>query len=433
MGVLTKITKINEELIVEIPTEILPEEYRIGRAFINRPLYVYGNRGPTLREGYFEAIEAARIGRYRVGFTIPESMIKEYGFPRELRLVRIFYPAVPGIRREGVWVSVPERPRIALKRYTRTLWHAQIPRHITRSYSLYAFPTRRPRHPLAIYNPIIQLEWISDKIIPEVPDVYHLGRYYKPEWKEKKWIWKIPPNSPCFEPVMVGLSLIGAAPAAQCFFEDGTVYIDIIFSPSAGKAVARRLGYAYRNMVVRNYSLTEEMKEEVDYPLALEFRATYLSACPIEFYQSSRDKHIKLIDALGITVSNMMQLTYVRAAEKKETVQLTLDSFNLREAYPHLEGPLARVTRKEEGYFGLTEDDELVETMGSEEQVKIDFGEAEPFPFYRCYKYIRIISEHTYKRRGGKPYVYLNDKIESWLKEMPDKIIDKNGFVWRVS
>lgn len=454
MGVLVPVRKVGEAIEVEIPNEILPDEYTRERTevkYVTETVptvpFIYAGRGPTRREGIFEAIEAARRVRYRLGVMFSVRDVMRRGFPSDLRLVRICYPPVPGIRREEVCVDVKERPRITLRpRMVRGRimdWRGAIPVDITRRYGLYAFSRY---HPLVIYNPVLYLEWTSLRTVripPKEPDVYHVGEYYKPEWRLGRWVWKLT-KGPCYDAADVGLS-IGAAPAAQCFFEDGVVYIDIMFSPYAGKQVARRLGYAYVNSYVRNYTLSEETKREVDYPLLIEVRATYISACPIEFRQYDT-KHMKLCsldetNALGITVYNVLRnflvgsrgVPTVLAAERKGTVQYTLEGVSLRDYYLGLEEPYGTIKTRDFPFgTALREDNELIETTGVMINRKYDFSEVQDFPFYRCYKYVRIINEQTYKRHLDRwMYEYLNDEIESKLKLQEDKIVDRDGFVWR--
>jgi len=457
LGVQVSVFRREGQIEVEIPNEILPEEYvttkiRVEKT-IDRPLYVYRGRGPRKEEGYFEAIRAARERRYAIGVTIPVSEIpKKIG---EVRLTSIYYPPVPGVRVEGVWVDVPERPLLELRYYTKDLWRAEIPYEIVRKYSLYAFPRD---HLLYLYTPTAKISWEYEVTLPKppkTPDIYHVGNYYTPEWRRNVWVWKVPKNNPCYDALETGLD-IGARPFAQCFFEDGTVYIDFLFSPEDGRRVARRLGYAYVNSYVRNYTLTPAVRAEKDYPFLAEIRATYVSACPIEFRQFG-DRHMKLCSlegksALGITVWNILHNFFVGmhgrntllSAEAKDTVWYTVEEVDLRDYY--YERLYEEWGEDAEPYgtlyktlpaFGLKEDDSLIETAGTMINEKYDYEEIKSFPFYRCYKYVRVINEQSYKRaiRGARKYrqmyEYLNHEIESELKTHPDKIVDKDGFIWR--
>jgi len=132
------------------------------------------------------------------------------------------------------------------------------------------------------------------------------------------------------------------------------------------------------------------------------------------------------------------------SAEAKDTVWYTVEEVDLRDYY--YERLYEEWGEDAEPYgtlyktlpaFGLKEDDSLIETAGTMINEKYDYEEIKSFPFYRCYKYVRVINEQSYKRaiRGARKYrqmyEYLNHEIESELKTHTDKIVDKDGFIWR--
>jgi len=160
----------------------------------------------------------------------------------------------------------------------------------------------------------------------------------------------------------------------------------------------------FRNMRVRNYTSTIEL----DYPFLAEVRATFLSTKPITTMQF-KNRRMKLIEALGITVANMVSffLPSVRAAEKEGKVKFTEEAEEL----------------------SLPKWAELVRTEGTERNKLISRGEVAGYPLNYCIKYIRVINEES-TRAGKKSYIYLNDRIEDALRRHEHAIVDERGFVW---
>ena len=413
MGVLVPVERIGSVLEVKIPDDIIPEEYKVvtekrpETQIVEGKTYVYRGRGPRLEEGLFEAIrEAGR--RYGVGVRFSLDFVEEMGRPVSLKLVRIYYPPIPYVRRTGVTVDVVEEPKLTLRpvfdKGRLVGWRVAIPNDIVRKYSLYAFPDR---HPLSIYNPTLYLEWTTYKpvsVVREKLRVYHVGDYYDAWWDadRKKWIWRIPPNTPCFEAAMTGIN-VGAAPSAQCFFEDGVVYIDLIFSPWGAKVVSRQLGYAYRSMVVRSYTLKKEFSEYKTEQCDIEIRVTFVTPCPVEFYQSDMT-HMKVVTetekgALNITCWNVIRY-FGREAIKKGYYYSPLESAAYSE--------------------------KMKETVGVENNEYVDFQEVKDDRFFYVNKYVRIDKTSRGKR---KRHVYTTREIDRRIVEAGG-IVDEKGFVW---
>jgi len=166
--------------------------------------------------------------------------------------------------------------------------------------------------------------------------------------------------------------------------------------------IARLLERFYRNMVVRNYSATVELP----YPFLAEVRATYISRGPVDYITTDTGRRIRLIDALGITVQNMVSffLPSIRAAEKKGKVSYTNESIEI----------------------DVPELGEIVRTLGTEINRPVSRREIAGFPLEYCIKYVRIVNEQTLRSR--RFYEYNNNQIESALAEKC--IIDSKGFVW---
>jgi len=133
--------------------------------------------------------------------------------------------------------------------------------------------------------------------------------------------------------------------------------------------------FFYRNMVVYNFSA----KDNQDYPLLGEFRATFISS-----------KQIKVIRKLNATAKNMADyLSRFGRAERMNKIKLTI---------------------------------------GQEINKKISAGEVGKIINY-CDKYMRIVN------KGGE-YVYQNEDVENICKKIPYKnyvFITPDGFIFRIS
>jgi len=425
VGTLAPVKKIDNRLEVEIPNEILPSEYITPKPtelaterIIETTTYVYGGKGPTPEEGLEEAIKLVKQvpSRYRVGIGMPARWVREYGYPIDLRLVEVYDI------RKGEWIHVEEEPVLKLVPWGRDRWRAQVPVRIARKYDMYAFPEKHPLFKKYAMPVRLRYKYYTTELRPpKTPRIYHVGLYYTPTWIKNKWIWRIPKDIECYEPLLTGIET-GVSPSAECHYEDGCVNIDFIFSGFAGKLVARKIGYAYRNMAVRNYT----SKEEIDYPLLIEIRAFYISNCPKEL-KKKKKKYMELSKALEITVYNMLRYFFEQEAPKE------IPGVGV---FKNIYNPILTAESKGKIEYtteGVSMEEYEIEVEGEEKNVKLDFGETEPYPYYKCVKYIRIINEQVYKRRKKKPYVYHNDEIEERLKLHPDVEVDENGFVWKRS
>jgi len=398
MGIHTRVYEIEGQLAINIPTQALPE----GKIqLVEEIVIVPGYEAQTTT--WYDVLVRPYKGRTAVHLTYSEGVS-------------------PDVAMEtlGLDTSKP----IWIKLYNSSRW---IRAHYYHgSYGRVWIPTpvvRRTRiREYEVYPVIIRgttLPVTTKKIVRKrVRNVIvsHFNREYNTEnYAVNRWRWIIPDHIVC-HPILKRSLELGVTPECECHLVNDIIQVDFIFSDVSGKFVSRDLGFAYRSMAVRNYTATVD----VDYPFLVEIRATILTNCPKEFYQNPH-QYQRLMDALGITVANM---TYfftksVRHAEKVDKVkfiQTRIDKLKIADLdYDPVvfeEYPL------------------INETEGEEENMKISFGETMDYPFYKAIKYIRIINEQSYKRRGDNDYIYLNDEIEDVLHKNPLVDVDANGFVW---
>jgi len=169
--------------------------------------------------------------------------------------------------------------------------------------------------------------------------------------------------------------------------------------------IKRKLVIFYRNMVVRNYTATKELP----YPFLVEVRATYISPEPLEYITTDTGRRMRLLDALRITVRNMVRffLPSIAHAEDKGAVRYVEHSLEITNLPEYLE--------------------RVYVTAGTEKNRPISKGEARGFPLEYCIKYVRIVNEQSLRNRSW--FIYLNNRIEEELRAK-GLIVDSRGFVW---
>lgn len=401
MGLLVPVNKKDDIIYVDIPLEILPDEYKVPKPtkllterIIETTTYVYGGVGPKPNEGLDEAISLVKQtpSRYRVGIGMPTRWVREYGYPADLRLFEIYDI------KSGKWIHVKEEPILRLVPWHKEAWRAQVPAPIARKYNMYAFPEEHPLFTKYAMPVRLKYKYYTTVLRPGRPRIYHVGNYYMPIWEEARWRWRIPKSIDCYKPLSTAFDM-HIAPEAQCFFEDDTVYIDFIFSPWGAKAISRRLGYAYRNMIVRSYTLKEEESSWRTEQCDIEIRATFVTPCPIEYYQDK--KHMKIVseigeeEALGITCWNIL-VYFGRRELEKSSLELMAYSPKMKE------------------------------TVSGEKNKLVDYAEVAGDRFFYVNKYVRIdVTSRGKKRR----YEYHTETIDKRIVESGG-IVDEKGFVW---
>lgn len=378
MGIRITMTLEDNKPVLHIPEKSIPKHLRRPqpirlpqRQEYETTAYIYGGGGVKITP------EGIKIPRTGVSGPIPE-----IGIPTDLVITHVF--------KDGRWITVEEKPVLTPIRWSPRRWRASIPVSIRYKYRI--VPGTKVR--------MMYTEYVTRFVVPKLK-IHHLSKEYYADWdEENRWMtWYVPEDTPCYDTLALALKERIYA-GAECHFEETHVNIDFIFSAFGGKYISRKTGYAFRNMAVRNYTATVE----IDYPLLVEIRAFYLTSCPKEFYQDEK-RYIPLLDALRITVQNIVYFftQSIRHAEKEGKVTYETTPISIEEME--------------------------VEVLGEEENVEVDYAEADPFPFYKAVKYVRIINEQTYKRRKGKPYIYHDVDIEEELKIHPLVEI-KDGFIW---
>lgn len=400
------------QLAVAIPPNILPEDIAIATPtkmmvprILEKATYVYGGRGPTSEEGVKEAIEAAKKRRYRVGIWVPTRWAKEYGYPIDLRLIEIYNPI------ENRWIKIKEEPLLYLVTFVKDIWRAEIPTSIVRKYNIYAFPTRHPLYDK--YAMKVRVRWTAYtmELKPKKElKIYHFGNIYDASWDKinRRWRWIIPKDIAEDEGLLIAMNK-GSIPDAEMHYNDDKEYleIDFIIDPFMDKEVAKELGYARRNMVVRSYVIREEfVTDKTPEDFLVEIRATFITTPPREFYQK-KGKHMRLVvdphiegdilAALNITCYNILRYFAMQIAEVKG----------------HLYNPI--LSEKFQS--------KMEESIGVEINEKVSFGEVAHDRFGYVNKYFRV-----YHRRKGD-WVKTTDYIDKKIKRMGG-IVDSQGFVW---
>jgi len=393
MGIILPLKLVDNHIELHIPEKYIPPEAikeKLKAVKVKKPrilettAYIYGGGGVKIRyvyRGMPPRPYAVKIPRTGVSGLI------EKGIPLDLTLTHVYH--------DGVWEEVKEKPVLHPTTWTKRRWRAEIPSAIRYKYII------EPGTPVRLSYTEYITEWVKLKTARLT--IYCYREKYEVYYnaKTRKAVWRIPEDIECYTNLQQGF-IDKTSPSAECHFDGNKIYIDFIFSGFAGKFISSKTRYAYRSMAVRNYTTIED----TDYPFLAEIRAFIITTCPKTFYQD-KTRYMKLLDALRITCENMVYFftTSIRAAEKKGSVYYETK-------------PIYLVEQPE------------VETYGEEDNVKVSYGETEPYPYYRVIKYIRIINEETYKRRSRKPYVYHNDRIERDLHMSGIVEIDKHGFVW---
>jgi len=345
----------------------------------------------------------------RIPVFLPINLMSELDFDAE-RPIEIRLHGMP-----DVWFRAHKRTE------TGYYWRVWIPNRVQKVLKLqpktYAFAwIRGYTLPYKISRPVRR----------EVRNVIveHMGIQYSPERiTEDRWRWVIPETIESYSVLKNALAM-NITPIAEVDRRGDLVIVDFSFSKPAGKVVAERMDFAYRNLAVRNYTATTE----IDYPFLCEIRATYLTATPKQFYepqdqlyiiqpgQMSDKRFMEISEALKITVYNVLSAFFQHAkpehkystmswADHIDAIEYVTTKVRLHKAYPKL--PRSMYTEYE------TDSDRR--------------GENE---YYRCIKYVRILNEQSYKRKNLDMYVYLDEDISDVLMARHDVEVDANGFVW---
>ena len=418
MGILTRVYKLNGDLAINIPSEALPDS---SLQLIEERIETPGYEAET--EGWYDAIIRPYKNRTAVLLTSdinisPAEAMSNLGLDPDKPIYLKPYGANIWIRAHfyhgyygRVWIPTP------IARKTRM-----------RNYTVYPFLIRGTTFPK------IEIRHIRK----EVRNVYieHMGKTYPADnYAPNRYRWIIPKELESYPVLLQGFKMIPPSyPLGEVHRTGSAVFVDFYYYPEQARPVSQQIGYAYRNMAVRNYTASATV--DLGYPFLCELRATYLSSIPKTFYQiKERAVYEKgaltLKQALETTVYNMLQFFFPPAkdeykyscmswAEHHGTIDFTTERIDLQRKYPKLNN-VPKI---------IAEGEKSSETWNITE-----------YPYYKAIKYVRIIGKWAYKNQNFTRGIYLNDDVERVLyqiedtrvsKGLPARMwIDEKGFVWR--
>lgn len=417
MGISTRIYQLNSDLAINIPTSVLPPskiqlvEERIKipghpdistwYSVIVRP---YRDRTAVLLTSHLGVSEVEAMSR--LGFDTTK--------PIEIRL-----------HGSSRWI----RAHLYHGRYVR-VW---IPKDITRRTKIREYST----YPVIIRGitlPTYEIHLV-EKHVKEVI-INHMGKTYSTEnYAPNKWRWIIPKTIESYPVLLQSFRMLPPIfPLAELHRTGEIIYLDFMFYSDGARKVSEQVGYAWRNMAVRNYVAAKTAG--LGYPFLCEIRVSYISSTPKRFYQIKErpvyDKGaLTLKQALETSVYNLLQYFFPSSkaeykysgmsfAEHQGIIEFTTEKVDLQRRYTRL--------KKVPRIISIGEDS------------KEPWGITE-YPYYKAIKYIRIIGKWAYKHQDFTRGIYLDEDIERVLYQVEqDRVmkgyprrtwIDDNGFVWR--
>lgn len=362
MGLQIPITRYRDRIVLDIPQDYIPtvrEVEIVKPVMIPANTYTYGGGGLV-------KVDNVIIPRTGIYGKIP--------IPINPKLTHF------GKKGAKKLTYIKEEPILYPGYWRRGLWRANIPKNIRVKYRIL---------------PEMEVQLVYTERVPAwIVNITHLGKTYYARWYRRQGIvrWEILENVQYYDIIKNAIDG-GMSPFGDLHIEKDMVYVDFVFTPNEGKRISRHNRIVYRNMTLRNYTATVEL----DYGFLAEIRATYLSCCPRNFYQSKQD-FMSLMDALRITVENIVNFwfqfkgegSHIRYAEKKGKVKY--------------------------------------EVTGEEIQKRVSFGEVADFPFYKCDKYVRIVAhDNEYEYDDDRLTRDLSGKL---LKDGAIIIVDGSGFIW---
>lgn len=402
MGIRTRVYKIEDDLAINIPTDVLPP---------SRLQWVKELAETT--DWYPLLVGSLDISTGRIPLFLPYANISRLGLLPEERIeVRLFgHP--------DEW-------------FTSHLYHGYqgrvwIPRRVVKKLSI-----RPLEYYFAIIRGLRRVERPVRKVI-----VRHLGRDYETEnYAPNRWRWIIPEEVYIRETKVRPTEIfnkafeLGITPEAECYYAPGPGVIETdLIIPEREKEVSSHMLYCFRNIANRNFSI----KEIDEYPFFCECRVQIISTYPRSWYQvrlpDGKEIRDLLMEVLETTVENILNwhiilhgvwlggrkgLVVYSKAKFRPTFQAKLyTTANLKPrnvSFDRMRGDLVAKT--------------LV-TAGQEINEKISYADAIEFPFGYCYKYVRIVN----KQFGY--YVYDDSRIEADMVGSDKIWSDRFGFVWR--
>ena len=417
MGIHTRMYKLDEKLAINIPSLVLPPS-RLQT--IEETVTVPGYEAETIT--WFPLLTGKIAPDGRMPMVIRRETLEWLGLDSTKDVfVRLKWDIW---RRAHVWHQ------------HKRLW---IPRAVVKSLEKHGL------RPDSYYDVHIrgttpsktETRTVTREVIPEVI-VRHLGKDYKTDnYAPNRWRWIIPEELYMGETRVKPTELFNKAfdlsiiPEAECYYAPGpgVIETDLIILERE-KELSSYLGYAYRNIANRNFSL-----KEVDaYPFFCELRCSDITAYPRDWYQfklpDGREQRGTLVDTLENSVINLTNwhpiLYGIWYGEQEGKITFSRDKFKptfQRKLYSgkvlHPRNLSVEKMRKQ-----LDTYEELI-TAGQEINEKISYADAIEFNWGSCIKYIRIVN----KQMGY--YIYDNARIEYDMASSEKIECDSSGFVWR--
>lgn len=382
MGIHTRVYELEGQLAINIPTQVLPEE---KIQLVEEIVTIPGYEAELERGSWYYTTVYTHAGRTALVLSPyphvgPRHALEELGLdpiqPISIRLygsnkwidAHKYHWESPTTRSHGrVWIPKDVIIRTKLQDYT-------------------TYPVKIRGITLPVTTKRIVRKRVRNVIIS------HFNREYSTDnYAINRWRWIIPDHIICY-PILKRALELGVTPECECHLVGGIIQVDFIFSDVGGKFVSRDLTFAYRNLRLKNYSVT--LPEELDYPMLCEIRVFIHMSCPKEFFQDL-ERYMLLDDALGISLHNV-QMFFTQSIQ--------------------------HAIKKEK----LKKGDKISITEGDEINKKVSYGETEGYRYGYCEKYIRILN------RAGT-WEYHTERIDSDLRRNKNVVVDSNGFIWMAS
>ena len=426
MGVKIEVYKTNSDLAINIPKDVLPEpKVREVEVVTEIP----GHLAETFHPHWYYCV--VRKWKDRTSLLLKSTI----GLSEWREISRLGLDPY-----KTLWVHIRGTPKDRWVRVSKvrkgTGLRVNVPADIERRLKI-------SRYDGDVYPVLIRGTTFPEKRIRIVRRpvrkvvIDHMGKEYEAEEiSDDKYRWVIPKEIVSYPVLLQGFNMIPPIyPLAEIFRHGEVIYVDFVYYSDEGRKVSEQIGYAYRNMAVRNYTAAAEI--DLGYPFLCEIRATYISSMPKKYYQINEHPVYtkKICDtlkkSLETTVYNLLQYFFKPAkkgqkystisfAEHDGKIEFTTKKIELQKKYPRMKN--------------VPE----IKSLGEESTDRWDIM---AYPYYRCIKYIRIIGKWAYKNQNFIRGIYLDDDVERVLDQNNEKRLedgyksaiwlDKNGFVWR--
>lgn len=420
MGVHTRVYEINDDIAINIPNNVLPEP---KLKEVEEVVEIPGHLAETYHPYWYYCI----VRKYKDRIVL---LLKPIIEQSEIEIIS--HIGLDPFKPLYVHLSGTPRDRwVRASKYHKGI-RVNVPADIERKlkiseYEVYpvllrgtTFPEKRIR---IIRRPVREVI------------IEHMGeQYYAEETVLDRYRWIIPKEIESHPVLLQGFRMIPPVyPLAEIHRFEDIIYVDFFYYSDGGRMVSEQIGYAFRNMAVRNYIAAVTV--DLGYPFLCEIRCSYISSMPKKFYQIKEHAvyekgALTLKRALETCVYNLLQYFFPHAkagkyssvsyAEHMGKIEFTTEKVDLQRRYPRLRN-VPRII-----------------SLGETTMEPWDIIE---YPYYKAIKYIRIINEDCYKAQEFTRYIYTNDDVERVLYQNEEKQVemglsrriwlDVNGFVWR--